>query len=196
MRVEPKFEIPSGVPYTAGWCRPQNDGPALRAMALAQYGTILHGEGLPDGEGLDTSIVRNHFLYSNHMIFYLRGKSFKVWNLIKTDLDWVENFWTEPGCDLWEEVTSDDFFFNRMAYVYSLNKCADFADLIGDTSGKAADYRSLANTIKNTIPVSPSLKSIFMTTWFGSRIKNRDMKKRGTFGRLTSDPGTQQCSMP
>jgi len=35
VRTEPKFEIPSGDPYTGGWCRPQNDGPALRANTLS-----------------------------------------------------------------------------------------------------------------------------------------------------------------
>ena len=30
VRIEPKFEIPSGEPYSGGWCRPQTDGPALR----------------------------------------------------------------------------------------------------------------------------------------------------------------------
>jgi glucoamylase len=30
VRVEPKFNLPSGQPYTGGWCRPQNDGPGLR----------------------------------------------------------------------------------------------------------------------------------------------------------------------
>ncbi len=29
VRVEPKFEIPSGKPYEGGWCRPQTDGPGL-----------------------------------------------------------------------------------------------------------------------------------------------------------------------
>merc|ERR1712076_72167 len=41
VRIEPKFEIPSGDPYTGGWCRPQTDGPALRAMALSKWGMIL-----------------------------------------------------------------------------------------------------------------------------------------------------------
>ena len=36
VRVEPKFTIPDGEPYTGGWCRPQTDGPALRAMALSK----------------------------------------------------------------------------------------------------------------------------------------------------------------
>ena len=29
-------------------------------------------------------------------------------------------------------MRSDDFYFNRMAYVYSLNEVAKFADLIGE----------------------------------------------------------------
>ena len=28
---------------------------------------------------------------------------------------------TKFSCDLWEEFSSDDFYWNRMAYVYSLN---------------------------------------------------------------------------
>merc|ERR1719456_1946282 len=32
--TEPKFLIPSGKPFTGGWCRPQNDGPGLRAITL------------------------------------------------------------------------------------------------------------------------------------------------------------------
>jgi glucoamylase len=27
IRIEPKFSIPDGEPYTGGWCRPQTDGP-------------------------------------------------------------------------------------------------------------------------------------------------------------------------
>ena len=29
-RCEPKFYIETMEPYDGGWCRPQNDGPALR----------------------------------------------------------------------------------------------------------------------------------------------------------------------
>ena len=32
-------------PYTGGWCRPQTDGPALRAMAMAKWGNILIDNG-------------------------------------------------------------------------------------------------------------------------------------------------------
>ncbi len=61
VRVEPKFVIPSGEVWESPWCRPQTDGPALRAMALAQYGTIL------DSEGLDTDFVRK-----NGFVLYLK----------------------------------------------------------------------------------------------------------------------------
>lgn len=47
---------------------------------------------------------------------------------------------------MWEEIISADFYFNRMAYVYSLNIAADFGDLIGQPG--ADQYRTLAETIK------------------------------------------------
>ena len=30
-----------------------------------------------------------------------------------TDMEWVLDNWDSEGCDLWEEVRSDDFYFNR-----------------------------------------------------------------------------------
>jgi len=119
VRIEPKFEIPSGEPYTGGWCRPQTDGPALRAMALSKWGMLLKNTG--------------------------NGDPNAIWEIVSYDMAWVQEHWTETGCDLWEEVRSDDFYFNRMAYIYSLNVAADFADAVGQ-SGSA--YRSLAEEIK------------------------------------------------
>ena len=89
IRIEPKFEIPSGDPYTGGWCRPQTDGPALRAMALSKWGNILLQNGQSDA-----------------------AKS-TVWPLIKFGMEWVLANWDQNGCDLWEEVRSDNFYFNR-----------------------------------------------------------------------------------
>lgn len=123
VRVEPKFYIPSGDPYDGGWCRPQNDGPALRAMALSKYALLKLDNGENDVQTL--------------------------WNTIKTDLDWVETGWFTEGCDLWEEVRSDDFYFNRAGYVYSLRVAADLADRLGE-SASATTYRDLAGVIKAT----------------------------------------------
>ena len=49
------------------------------------------------------------------------------------------------GCDLWEEVRSSDFYFNRAGYIYSLNVAANFAEAIGESQAQA--YRSKANEI-------------------------------------------------
>ena len=70
-----------------------------------------------------------------------------VWPLVKFDLEWVMENWGSEGCDLWEEVRSQNFYFNRMGYVYSLNTAADFADSIGDNSILANEYRKKADEI-------------------------------------------------
>ena len=63
VRIEPKFTIDDQVleflsfllslsisqePYSGGWCRPQTDGPALRAMSMAKWGNILIDNGKED----------------------------------------------------------------------------------------------------------------------------------------------------
>ena len=40
VRGEPKFTLPDGAVYTGGWCRPQDDGPALRAKTLMEYANL------------------------------------------------------------------------------------------------------------------------------------------------------------
>ena len=37
VRTEPKFNLPDGDVFTGGWCRPQSDGPGLRASTLIMY---------------------------------------------------------------------------------------------------------------------------------------------------------------
>ena len=123
VRIEPKFEIPSGDPYTGGWCRPQTDGPALRAMALSKWGMLVQANG-------DIWDARDD-----------------IWPLVQFDLAWVMENWQSEGCDLWEEVRSNDFYFNRMSYIYSLNVAADFGDSIGDNGITAKEYREKADEI-------------------------------------------------
>ena len=65
---------------------------------------------------------------------------------LQFDLAWVVENWKSEGFDLWEEVKSNDFYFNRMAFVYSLNVAADFGNMIGRTEGE--EYRTLAETIR------------------------------------------------
>ena len=76
-------------------------------MAVSKWGLILVGESLE-------SEARS-----------------QAWPLVQFDMEWVTTNWAQSGCDLWEEFTSDDFYWNRMAFVYSLNTAAQFADALG-----------------------------------------------------------------
>jgi hypothetical protein len=70
---------------------------------------------------------------------------------IHFDLDWVINHWSDNGCDLWEEIRSDDFFWNRMAFRYSLQLAEAFAKRIGDAAS-ANNYASVRKQIEATLP--------------------------------------------
>jgi glucoamylase len=48
VRIEPKFNLPDGSPYTGGWCRPQNDAPGLRATTLIYYANAMLDSGNQD----------------------------------------------------------------------------------------------------------------------------------------------------
>jgi glucoamylase len=118
--TEPKFLIPSGKPYPGGWCRPQNDGPGLRAITLMAYAAVK------------PEIAQ------------------RAWAVAEVDLDWVAANWTSNGCDLWEEVKSDDFFWNRYTMRKALLQGAQAAAGRGDDS-RAATYKGAAEAISKTL---------------------------------------------
>ena len=64
----------------------------------------------------------------------------QAWPLVQFDMEWVTSNWAQSGCDLWEEFTSDDFYWNRMAFVYSLNTAAQFAEAIGGVTFHTSFY--------------------------------------------------------
>lgn len=97
IRIEPKYEIPSGYAYTGPWCRPQNDGPGLQAIALIN-------SGLPIEE---------------------------TWSTIKYNLDYILYGYSSDTCDLWEEIVSSDFFWNKVTMAKALSLGAKLADKMG-----------------------------------------------------------------
>jgi len=119
--AEPKFTIPDGKPFTGGWCRPQNDGPGLRAISLMAYAKT----GKPDAQ--------------------------RVWNQVKRDLAWVVANYTSIGCDLWEEVRSDDFFGNRFTMRKALIQGSAFAKGPGNDAQRATKYADTAKTIESLL---------------------------------------------
>jgi glucoamylase len=118
--TEPKFVIPSGKPFPGGWCRPQNDGPGLRAITLM-------------------ALVQNKPSIAD-----------RAWNVIKEDLDWVADNYTSSGCDLWEEVKSTDFFWNRFTMRKALTQGAKFAQTKGDAD-RASKYAAMAKAVEKTL---------------------------------------------
>src|SRR5262249_40843609 len=95
---EPKFFV-DGHPYTDPWCRPQSDGPALRAIALMQFTIELIRE---NQAGLAASAVVP---------------------VVNRDINYVLSAWRLPTCDLWEEV-SGDHFYTRMVQRRALVEAA------------------------------------------------------------------------
>jgi len=93
----------------------------FRALALSKWGLILAAKGL-------------------------LTEAAAVWDLVAFDLAWVQQNWASSGCDLWEEVQSEDFFFNRMAYIYSLREAAGFAEAVG-RQNEAASLLATADVI-------------------------------------------------
>lgn len=89
---EPIFEA-DGKPFWGPWGRPQNDGPAQRAIALIQLAEVLLDRG--QHEFVST------WLYSGHL---------PASTIIKADLEYVSHHWQDASFDLWEEVKGDHFY--------------------------------------------------------------------------------------
>jgi glucoamylase len=86
---EPKYYL-SGQVYDQPWCRPQNDGPALRAIAL-----IAIANELLTMPAYGKAWVQQH-LYDETLSNPLP---------IKRDLEFVSHHWTDDCCDPWEEIS-------------------------------------------------------------------------------------------
>lgn len=69
--------------------------------------------------------------------------------LIKYDMDWVHTNWTSDGCDLWEEVHSNDFFWNRMSYYYAM-----------DIGAKLLEKLVIAPMLQSVIPLKLQFKQL------------------------------------
>jgi glucoamylase len=129
---EPKFNV-DGTPFTGDWGRPQNDGPALRAIAVIRFAHDLIGRGKID-------VVREQ-LFDGH---------FPSTSLIKRDLEYVANHWQDSNFDLWEEVDGQHFY-TLMAQQRALLDGAQLADDLNDSF--AADfYRTKAGAIAAVLP--------------------------------------------
>lgn len=130
---EPKFGV-DGAPFQYEWGRPQNDGPALRAIALTRFAWDM----IVDGKSSEIWVREK--LYDCGMPSY---------SLIKNDLEYVSHHWMEPSFDLWEEIYGDHFY-TRMVQRRSLLDGAALADHLGDP-GAADWYRRQARLLESAL---------------------------------------------
>lgn len=92
---EPKFYLDGNV-FMGSWGRPQNDGPALRALTLIRFANTLL-----DDKNNDT-YVRTHL--------YAPSLDYDEMGVIKRDLEYIATHWRNKSVDLWEESTGYHYF--------------------------------------------------------------------------------------
>lgn len=134
-RVEVKFFLPNGEPFDGPWCRPQTDGPGLEAATLVMYAQKL----IEAGEVNEAK----KYLWTGSSDIYNGG-------IIKYDLDWVVENWRSNGCDLWEEIENEDFFWGRFNFRNGLLRGAELAEQLGDKES-SLKYRQTAKNIQDTL---------------------------------------------
>jgi len=109
-----------GSPYTGPWGRPQDDGPAIRALELTHLAFVLLDEG-------KIELVREK----------LYDVALPTRSVIKTDLEYLAHRWRGTGYDVWEEVRGHHFF-TRLLQRKALRQGAALAARLGDAG--AADF--------------------------------------------------------
>lgn len=137
IRIEPKYNLPDGDVFLGGWGRPQTDGPGLRATTLIHYALTLLQNGQKD--------YVLQYLWTNDPNKFNGGA-------IKYDLDWVANNWDKVAnsFDLWEDLQSEGFFWNKINFRKALVLGAELATKMGDTS-LAQTYTSVSNNVASSI---------------------------------------------
>lgn len=116
---EPKYNI-DGSGFTGPWGRPQNDGPALRAIAMIKFARLLFAEGNQD-----------------YVLKKLYHGVLPADSVIKKDLEYVAHHWNEHSFDLWEEEKGMHFYTLLSQHV-ALQEGAKLADELKDSA--AGDF--------------------------------------------------------
>ncbi|WP_437681845.1 glycoside hydrolase family 15 protein [Sorangium sp. So ce131] len=128
---EPKFYV-KGTPYTGPWGRPQDDGPAIRAIELTHLAISLLEEGRED-------LVKEK----------LYEATLPARSVIKADLEYTAHRWPAPCYDAWEEVLGHHFF-TRILQRKALVGGAALATRLGDP-GAAGFYLEQARSLEGEL---------------------------------------------
>lgn len=143
---EVKFHV-NGDVFRGPWGRPQNDGPAIRALSLMQWREHLKQKG--------DSLYQHSELYAS---------SLPAMSAIKRDLEYVAHTYYHTNADgsghiipiaqrstdfdVWEEVRGHHFF-NRLFQMYALRKGAELSREVGDRAHTF--YTQIADQIQEEL---------------------------------------------
>ncbi len=128
---EPRFHL-DGTPNHDPWGRPQNDGPALRAITAIR----IANEWLREGRFQDVQ----KRLYAPVL---------PAVTLVKRDLEYVAHHWREQSFDPWEEERALHFYTLTVQKT-ALTRGAQLASRLNDPWA-ASFYRSQAAQIEQTL---------------------------------------------
>ncbi|MEZ0391630.1 MAG: glycoside hydrolase family 15 protein [Pseudobdellovibrionaceae bacterium] len=117
---EPRFNV-DGTPYMGEWARPQNDGPALRALSLLR--------------GLEKLSLKPEIRQ-------------KISAILKKDLSFILTHFAQPSFDLWEEVKGDHFY-TRLVQLAALEKA--LAQFDESWSLKKADCENVIRLLRQSL---------------------------------------------
>lgn len=153
---EAKFHV-DGQAYNKPWGRPQNDGPALRAVTLIEFAASL----LSVPGGLD----------------YIAKKLYRpelpAHTVIKADLEYTAHYWKMENFDYWEEVKGLHFT-TLMAQRKALHLGSLLARTLGDK--KASQYygeQAIAISKMLNKFWSPKLKRLKVTLETGGDLRGK-----------------------
>ncbi|VBB18860.1 hypothetical protein YASMINEVIRUS_1392 [Yasminevirus sp. GU-2018] len=137
---EPKFNTDITV-YDRPWGRPQNDGPALRAIGMIKFAKYMLDRKA------DQHIKESDLQYIKTKLY--DSKWPKTESLIKRDLEYVAYEWHKRCFDLWEEIEGLHFY-TLMVQQKALIMGAELALRLGDRYASEF-YKSTAKKINDFI---------------------------------------------
>lgn len=122
---QPKYNVDASI-WEGEWMRPQNDGPALRAITLIAIANLLNQEG-------DKQYVKEVLV-----------------EMITKNLDYVVSVWQKKTFDLWEEVNDTEHFFTEMVQRKALLEGGAFLRQMGSAK-KANLYVKTAKQLTDAL---------------------------------------------
>lgn len=153
VRAESRFNLPNGDVPSPLWCRPDTDGPGLRAysLILAAIQLIAGGE----------SGYVQQYLWTGNQSNYNGGA-------IKYNLDFIAGNYNTTTCDIWGEIRSTDFFWNRITMKKALIAGAAFATAMDDPNSTSL-YLATVAVINSTL---------YATHWTGEFVEETSTRAR------------------